>query len=155
MLLLSKWYVKDPLKPLSSVFSEKAWKHYKHLEFELSLHLSIYRKPTTNSSHTDTYICKNSCKIHRHTVHLQVTTVLSPCSLGVHYFRDKTLLWTRDSYIELQITSDCIKISAKLILYLCSATGFIVTLDKTAFLFSHRKGPLQRYKKDGLYQRVI
>lgn len=32
-LLLAKCYVKAPLKPLSSIFSGKAWKYCKHLEF--------------------------------------------------------------------------------------------------------------------------
>lgn len=76
-LLLAKCYVKAPLKPFSSVFSEKTWKYCKHLEFIFSLHISLYSRHTTAC--TGSYVCmyKFSGELHRH---ISVTEALSLCS---------------------------------------------------------------------------
>lgn len=76
-LLLAKCYVKAPLKPLSSVFSEKTWKYCKHLEFIFSLHISLYSRHTTAC--TGSYVCmyKFSGELNRH---ISVTEALSLCS---------------------------------------------------------------------------
>lgn len=68
LVLLAKCYVKAPLKPLSSVFSVKTWKYCKHLEFVLSLHLSLYSKLTTTFFCTGTHACtqKFPCKLYSH-----------------------------------------------------------------------------------------
>lgn len=72
---------------------------------------------------------------------------LPVCLLGVHYFRNNTIMWKRISNIELQINSDDMKITAKLIFPSYSATDFIVILNKPVFQFSPRRDPSQMHEK--------
>lgn len=125
-LLLAKCYVKALLKPLSSVFSGKTWKYCKHLVFVFSLHVSLYSRHTTTSSHTGSHVCmyEFSGDLYKQ---ISVTEAFSPCSFwSRNNFRNNEILWTRVSYIELQIVM-ILKYQQNSCFSLCSATDFTVT----------------------------